>query len=339
MMATLHSGTADKLCPSGIGTTVLLQSSLEVEFNIDRFEEHMNKMGIKEFLKSHKFTVNGKTMSIHVFPNSLDNIFHHLDLDDEKFVGVFLTSDNKPDVEVSGTFSMGKTKSKFIKGVINPDRSPGLSRFASHDKCKLELKNGVFELKVTVTVGNRKIISKNCPRKSTSSKIYEVKSFTDFAIISDGKSYPCHKVFLSAASTVFKGMIESGMKESLNSTLILESFPEDVINSFLRFIYTGDMDEKVMGENCVIFCELGEKYDMEDLKEVAEQAMISGLNPENMISFFKAGHLLRGENIRTSAKTFICQNIKNVRDTQKLRTELQGEAELLLELLESLITM
>jgi len=328
MMATLHSGTTDELCHLGIGTTVLLQSSLEVEFNIDRFEEHMNNMGIEEFLRSHKFTVNGKAMWIDVFPNGID---------DEGFVGVFLVSDNKPDVEVSGTFSMGKTKSKFIKGVINPDRSPGLYRFASHDKCKLELKNGVFELKVTVTVGNRKIIHNDSPQKSTSSKIYEVKSFTDFTIISDGKSYPCHKVFLSAASTVFKGMIESGMRESLNSTLVLDSFPGDVMSSFLRFIYTGDMDEKVMSENCVIFFELGEKYDMEDLKEVAEQAMISGLNPENMISFFKAGHLLRGENIRTSAKTFICQNIKNVRDTQKLRTELKGEAELLLELLESLI--
>ena len=99
------------------------------------------------------------------------------------------------------------------------------------------------------------------------------------------------------------------------------------------------MDEKIMSENCVTFFELGEKYDMEDLKGVAEQAMISSLNPENMISFFKAGHLFRGENIRTSAKTFICQNIKNVSDKEKLWTELQGEAELLMELLQSLIAM
>merc|ERR1712179_388440 len=108
----------------------------------------------------------------------------------------------------------------------------------------------------------------------------------------------------------FKGMIESGMKESLNSTLALESFPE-----------------------------FGEKYDLEYLKVVAEQAMISSLTPENVISFFKAGQLLRGESIRASAKTFICRNIKNVSDKEKLRTELQGEEELLMELLESLIGM
>jgi len=329
MMATLHSGTADKLCH--LGTTVLLQSSLEVAFNIDMFEDLMNKMGNKERLKSHKFTVNGKTMNIDVFPNGSHE-------STKGYVGVFLASDNKPEDEVSCTFSVGKTKAKFINQMINPNTNWGFRRFASHEKCKLGLKNGVFELKVKVTV-NGKIISKDCPQKSTSSKIYEKKSYTDFEIISDGKSYPCHKVFLSAASTVFQGMIESGMKESLSSTLVMESFPEDVINSFLRFIYTGDMDEKVMSENCVIFFELGEKYDMEDLKVVAEQAMISGLNPENMISFFKAGQLLRGENIRASAKTFICQNMKNMSDKQKLRTELQGEAELLLELLESMIGM
>jgi len=329
MMATLHSGTAEELCH--LGTTVLLQSSLEVEFNIDKFEEHMNKMGNKERVKSHKFTVNGKTMILKVFPNGSDE-------STKGYVDVLLASDNKPDVEVSCTFSVGKIKVKFINQKINPNY--GFSRFASHDKCsRLGLKNGVFELKVKVTVGNRKIISKDCPQKSTSSKIYEEKSCTDFEIISDGKSYPCHKVFLSAASTVFKGMIESGMKESLSSTLVLESFPEDVIKNFLRFMYIGDMDEKVMSDNCVIFFELGEKYDMEDLKVVAEQAMISGLNPENMISFFKVGQLLRGENIRASAKTFICQNMKNMSDKQKLRTELQGEAELLLELLESMIGM
>jgi len=341
-MAALYSGTADEWCH--LGTTVPLQS-LEVDFIIDSFEEHMSKnikKGTQECLKSHKFTVNGKTMHINVWPNgSLES--------SKGFVGVFLASDDKTDaeVEVSCIFSMGTIQSKFSNQTMN-SKNPGwgFSRFASQDKCKLELKNGVFDLKVKVTakdikstliVGNRKRILKDCPKRTTSSKIFEEKSFTDFEIISDEKSYPCHKVFLSAASTVFKGMIESGMKESLDSALVLESYPEDVINSFLKFIYTGDIDEEVMSENCVIFFELGEKYDMEDLKVVAEQTMISSLNPENMISFFKAGQMLRGENIRASAKTFICHNIKNVDDKEKLRTELQGEAELLMELLESLI--
>jgi len=336
-MAVLYSGTADEGVSSFFGTTVLLQSSLEVDFNIDNFEEHMNKKGRQERLKAHKFTVNGKTMNIKVCPNGNDE-------SSKGFVGVFLASYDKPDLEVSCTFSTGTIEKKFSNKLINPDRARGFSRLASHDE--LELKDGAFELNVKVTVKekkntliveNRKMISKD--QKSTSSKIFEQKSFTDFEIISDGKSYPCHKAFLSAASPVFKGMIESGMKESLNSTLVWESFPEDVINSFLRFIYTGDMDEKIMSENCVTFFELGEKYVMEDLKGVAEQAMISSLNPENMISFFKAGQMLRGESIRASAKTFICRNIKNVSDKEKLRTELQGEAELLMELLESLIGM
>jgi len=305
----------------------------------------MNKEGRQECLKSHKFTANGKTMNIVVWPNGSGE-------NTKGFVGVFLASDDMPDVEVSCIFSMGTIKSKFSSTIpstqIPHKPNWGFPKFASHDKCRLELKNGVFELKVKVTakekkntliVGKRKIISRDCPQKNISSKILEEKSFTDFEIISDGKSYPCHKVFLSAASKVFKGMIESGMKESLNSTLALESFPEDVINSFLKFIYTGDMDEKVMSENCAIFLEFGEKYDLEYLKVVAEQAMISSLTPENMISFFKAGQLLRGESIRASAKTFICRNIKNVSDKEKLRTELQGEEELLMELLESLIGM
>jgi len=337
-MAALYSGTADEWCHLGTTTS---QSSLEVDFNIGSFEEHMNKEGSQECLKSHQFIVNGKTFNIEVWPNGGE------DGDDQGFVSIFLCSDDESDVEVSCTFAAGSIVEMFNCQMIDSDRGLGFGRFIPHEKCKLELKNGVFELKVNVTVkekndntlivGKGKRISKDCPQKSISSKMYEDKFFTDFEIISDGKSYPCHKVVLSVVSPVFRKMMESEMKEALESTLVLESHPEEVINSFLRFIYTGEMDEKVMIEHCVTFLELGEKYDMEGLKVEAEQAMISSLNPENMISFLKAGQLLRGESIRAAAKTFICQNIKNVKDKEKLRIEVQGQTDLLMELLESLV--
>ena len=340
-MAALYSGTADEWCH--LGNAAPLKSSLEVDFNIDSFEEHMNKEGDLECLKSHEFTVNGKTMNIDVWPNGSIE-------ESRGFVSIFLCSDNKPDVEVSCIFRVGTIQLEFGFRRINPDPDKpdwGYKKFMSHDKCKLELKNGMLQLKVkliarektknTLIIGRGKRISNDCPQKSISSQIFEERSFTDFEIISDEKSYLCHKVFLSAASPVFKRMIESEMKEALESKLVLESLPEDVMNSFLKFIYTGEMDEKVMNENCVIFLELGEKYDIGDLKNVAEQAMIANLNHQNMISFFKAGQLFRGESIRASAKTFISQNINSVKDKQKLKTELHGQSDLLLELLESLV--
>eukprot|EP00092_Neocalanus_flemingeri_P026659 GFUD01028902.1.p1 GENE.GFUD01028902.1~~GFUD01028902.1.p1 ORF type:complete len:376 (-),score=92.46 GFUD01028902.1:64-1107(-) len=168
-------------------------------------------------------------------------------------------------------------------------------------------------------------------------KIFDDMAFTDFRVVCSGKSFPCHKVFLAAQSPVLKAMIDSNMKEAIEETLEIVNCTEVVTESFVKFFYTGQVDEELLNENAVNFLDLGEKYDVAELKAMAEQAMIANLDKENMLSFFLDGDFYRGQKIRTAAKTFLMQNKESLKEIEGWKEALKDRADLLLELLETLI--
>ena len=61
----------------------------------------------------------------------------------------------------------------------------------------------------------------------------------------------------------------------------------------IRYIYLEDMEEGILQEEVVAFLELGEQYQVEKLKELAEEKMLQLLDKENMVKFLVAGDLFR----------------------------------------------
>ena len=62
---------------------------------------------------------------------------------------------------------------------------------------------------------------------------------------------------------------------------------------FVRYIYLEEMEEDILQEEVVAFLELGEKYEVGKLKELAEEKMLQLLERETMMKFFIAGDLFR----------------------------------------------
>ena len=54
-----------------------------------------------------------------------------------------------------------------------------------------------------------------------------------------------------------------------------------------------ELEEAILKENVVAFLELGEKYQVEKLKELAEAKMLQLLHRDNMVDFLMAGDLFR----------------------------------------------
>ena len=61
----------------------------------------------------------------------------------------------------------------------------------------------------------------------------------------------------------------------------------------IRYIYLEEMEEDILQEEVVAFLELGEQYQVEKLKELAEEKMLQLLDKENMVKFLVAGDLFR----------------------------------------------
>ena len=60
-----------------------------------------------------------------------------------------------------------------------------------------------------------------------------------------------------------------------------------------RYIYLEEIEEGILKEEVVAFLELGEKYQVEQLKELAEENMLQLLEKENMVNFLMAGDMFR----------------------------------------------
>ena len=93
---------------------------------------------------------------------------------------------------------------------------------------------------------------------------------------------PCHKHVLAAASSVFEAMVENNqLKEAIESRANIE-LSEEVRQAFLRFIYTGELEERLLKEHTVGLLQLGDKYDVQELKQLAEEGLVKQLDKWNM---------------------------------------------------------
>jgi len=328
-MPPLYSGSADEW---SYLSTEAKGSAMSVEFIIDNFENQMKRVSQ---LESHQFTVNDTLWHINVRTDSL--------LEDYKgHVGVHVYNENKEDLTVDVKFEIGDTVEGFVHK-IEASGYWGYSKMLTHRECKSSLKDGKLIVKVVMKVlgegtlihGKGKSFNPIPDTSSMNLKIYEGQVYTDFRVVCNGKSFACHKAFFTVRSSVFKAMMENNMKEAEEGNVELKNCTETVAESFVKFFYTGQVDEEIMRENASSFLNLGEKYDLAGLKAISEQAMIATLDKDNMLSYFLGGDLYRGGNIRAAAKTFLRQNRASLVEQEGWKDVLTGREDLMLELLES----
>ena len=103
------------------------------------------------------------------------------------------------------------------------------------------------------------------------------RSNSDFAIICEGVTIPCHQIFLSNSSKVFAEEIEAdhmgnnGTDEKVVKKGVLDvPCSAFVKKNLLRFIYSRELDRKAL-ENDAESLKLGDLFDMESLKDIAER--------------------------------------------------------------------
>ena len=58
-------------------------------------------------------------------------------------------------------------------------------------------------------------------------------------------------------------------------------------------MYLEEVEEGLLEEKVVAFLEVGERYQVDKLKEIAENTMVRSLKKENVIEFFQAADMFR----------------------------------------------
>ena len=265
---------------------------------IKDFEEVMkgSNPGVK--YDSNTFMVGDTPMAMTVYPNGFLQ-------DDRGYVSVYLCNNSTADIPVKCQF-ICDAGSLSLNDKVLANQALGSRRFLGHAECSVYTeKDFVMEAKVEVAGKGVKSILENktpsLPKKYCVCKnLYEKMERSDFNLIFKGVEVPCHKHVLSAASPVFAAMVENKHLEAVEGKAKIDVSAE-VGKAFVRFLYTGELEDQVFKEETVVFLELGDKYNVQGLKDLAETELLSQLEKTNMVSLVSIGDLYNAKEIFEAA--------------------------------------
>ena len=97
----------------------------------------------------------------------------------------------------------------------------------------------------------------------------------------------------------------------------------EVGRAFVVFIYTAKLNKEILAKEAVSFLELGDKYQMPGLKELAEEEMMTQLSRENMVKLLAISDLYRAKELREAAIKFTKLNMAWIRSDETRMEEVK----------------
>ncbi|XP_020042350.1 speckle-type POZ protein-like isoform X4 [Castor canadensis] len=133
--------------------------------------------------------------------------------------------------------------------------------------------------------------------------LWENTRFTDCSFFVRGQEFKAHKSVLAARSPVFNAMFEHEMEESKKNRVEINDLDPEVFKEMMRFVYTGkapNLDK--MADNLLA---AADKYALERLKVMCEEALCSNLSVENVADTLVLADLHSAEQLKAQAIDFI----------------------------------
>ncbi|XP_041530574.1 speckle-type POZ protein-like isoform X1 [Microtus oregoni] len=133
--------------------------------------------------------------------------------------------------------------------------------------------------------------------------LWENTRFTDCCFFVRGKEFKAHKSVLAARSPVFSAMFEHEMEECKKNRMEINDLDPEVFKEMMRFVYTGkapNLDK--MADNLLA---AADKYALERLKVMCEEALCSSLSVENVADTLVLADLHSAEQLKAQAIDFI----------------------------------
>ena len=278
---------------------------------IKDFVEVMGRFRPGKGIESDSFMLGDIALSIEVYPNGYED-------QDKGHVGIFLSNKGDADIQVKGQFSMDlKTMVFEYSDVVEEHSRWGIGNYLTHTECADVYKEKDFV--VTAKLETDGDLVKLVGRQPDTSRYWDTGTYTpkkrkfdvwenvhskmartDFVLVFAGQEVPCHKHILAAASPVLEAMVENKHREAIESTANIK-LSADVGKSFVRYIYTGEVQEDVLTEHASAFLAMGELYDLQELKGMAEKELLCQIEKENMVEMISIGDFYSAEDLLEAA--------------------------------------
>ncbi len=110
-------------------------------------------------------------------------------------------------------------------------------------------------------------------------QLWSDKQWTDVEILIGDKKLEAHRVVLSARSPVFKSLL-SKIENTGKSTLTISAdWNFDIVEHFLKFLYTGILDISASNKELLALADL---FEVVTLRKMCQSASNRGMNVESI---------------------------------------------------------
>jgi len=163
----------------------------------------------------------------------------------------------------------------------------------------------------------------------------EKKQHPDVEIICQGDSVPCHRLVMAARSDVLAAQLGSDLKEAREGKIDIKDMDVSTVRDMVHYMYTGDTGDmfKYKAKNLLV---AANRYQLEELKEICQNFLITKIKTENALGMFVMGHANNAEHLKREAKEAIVNNAREIVQQEGWKEELGGNSDIVFEILEAI---
>ncbi|GFY69482.1 TD and POZ domain-containing protein 4 [Trichonephila inaurata madagascariensis] len=143
------------------------------------------------------------------------------------------------------------------------------------DNIRSEREDVPSELSKTTSVSNLESLSKEF------GTLCNNETYSDLVLKIGNENLFVHKCILSARSCVFANMFKHNLKENLTNCLEINDLSPEVVKAMINYIYSGKIEDLNL-EMAIQLYPAAEKYDIQDLKKICVNFIVSHLTEENV---------------------------------------------------------
>jgi len=163
-------------------------------------------------------------------------------------------------------------------------------------------------------------------------KLFESGKNADVTFLVGDAKIEAHKAILSARSTYYSHMFDSGMEENQAKEVEVQDADPKVFRGLLHFLY-GGLPPSNLADIATGLYVIADKHGQEELRDLCKANIVTNLNADNVVDALLLAEQYNLSDVLPPAKAFLKLNIRDVEKTEGNFERLKSDPDFLLKLI------